>query len=191
MADGIEINSNFNIGEGLADVDLQNVFFSGSVGDVLAKFGQKLIGDLRDSIDNKGLNATGALNQSMSFELEVNGNTFEFSFSMADYYKYLDKGVNGSQTAYATPYSFRNSGKDWQKKKESLMTWIGAKAVFGGLQFEEREGLAFGIMRKQQKFGMKPTQFYSSVVGDGRMEQLQEDLQNAAAEDISGLFISI
>ena len=73
---------------GFNDEDLVNVFDSSTVYGVLQNFGQKLIADVRQSLDSKGKNATGRLNQSLSFDLKIMGSEFTFSFAMADYWRY-------------------------------------------------------------------------------------------------------
>lgn len=175
---------------GFNDEDLVNVFDSNTVYGVLENFGQKLIADVRQSLDSKGKNATGRLNQSLSFDLKIMGSEFTFSFAMADYWRYVDEGVNGSQTAYNTPHKFTGSGLDKEKKFKELVKWVRVKSVFGGLDTKDAEGLAFGIMKKQRKFGIKPSNFYSDVINDGRLIELQAALERAATNDIKGFLIS-
>ena len=170
MADGIEIES-FGIPEGISDTDLQNVFFSGSVADVLAKFGQQLQGDLRNSLDAKGKNATNELGQSITFNVEVFGGEFQFSLSMAKYWRWVDEG--------------RKAGK--QPPIEPIKKWVKVKSVFGGLPTENQDGVAFAIARKIGKFGIKPSNFFTDVIGDGRLQKLQEDLARAAQDDITSI----
>lgn len=170
MADGIDIEA-FNIPSGLDDVNLENVFYGGSVGEVLGKFGQQLQGDLKNSLDSKGKNATSELFQSITFNVEVFANTFEFSLSMAKYWSFVDEG--------------RKAGK--QPPLEDIKKWVRVKSVFGGLPTENQDGVAFAIARKIGKFGVKPSNFFSDVINDGRLEKLEQDLANAAQNDITSI----
>jgi hypothetical protein len=176
--DGIDVS-------GFEDTIFNEDFLSNSLNDVFGRFGNKIQEDLIKSLESGGHNATLRLQQSIELDVEVFGQTgFKWQLKLADYYTFLDKGVNGTEKNRNSPYSFKSSGQNWEEKKRSLVEWIGVKSVFGGLTFEEREGLAFGIMKKQIRFGMEPTNWFSKVVEDGRLEELIKELSESIGRNI-------
>ena len=71
-----------------------------------------------------------------------------------------------------------------------IIKWTRVKATFGGLETKDPESTAFAIARKIGKFGIKPSNFYSDVINDGRLIELQAALERAATNDVKGFLIS-
>ncbi len=163
--DGISVS-------GISDKDLIDVDnFSNDIEGVLARFGQKLQEDLRQSLDDKNKNASGNLRQSIQAVPTVSfkDGIYTYTLAMADYYEFVDEG--------------RKAGK--MPPIESLVKWVRAKSAFGGLEVNESKdvrGVAFGIAKNIAKFGIKPSYFFTNVIDDGRLEQLTEDLALAGAK---------
>lgn len=170
MADGINVDTpNFN------DEDFNEVFSGKTITDILGKFGNDLQTDLVTSLAKKGKNASGALSQSITFKTEVLGETFTFALSMADYYDYVDKG--------------RLAGK--QPPLSSIIEWVRTKSAFGLDVSGNKEinGVAFAIARKIGKFGIKPTNFFTDVIDDGRVQKLSKDLERVLGDSLKGLIL--
>lgn len=191
MPDGIDVISDLDK-LGFKDTDLENVFLNDTVKDVIANFAQRIQGKLKDSLDRKGLNVTNNLYQSLDLDPKSIIETDEFIFYKLEvpaYGVYLNEGVNGMGTGSGvvrnSRFGFKGSGKDWVKKKESLMRWINNKSGIPAMSAKEREGFAFGIMRKQRLFGMKPTFWIDDVLTD----KVFEDLQNELGKRV-GIFIN-
>jgi len=184
MADGINIEGGLDD----ATLDFADAFKGNSIRDILGRFGNKLQEDLVKSLDSKGKNVTSGLQGSIKFDVTILGSAFVFTLAMADYGKFVDKGVNGLQSAYTTPYSFKSLNPSKQEIF-GLTKWVNDKGfgMFGISNQKEAEGMAFGIAKKNRKFGMKPSNFYTSVIEDGRVEALEEELTKEFGNSILGI----
>lgn len=143
----------------------------------LNKYGQSVIDEMRTRLKGYDKFATGALYNNMSYAVTKD---WEVVFELEDYYKFVDKGVNGYAKRRGSPFSFKPKDKDWKPKKkskfiESLKIWCRAKGL--------PEGLAFPIRRNLWKFGIAPTQFYSLTI-KRRQKQFETGLENAMVKDI-------
>lgn len=170
MADGINIEGGLDD----ATLDFADAFKGNSIRDILGRFGSKLQEDLVRSLDSKGKNASSSLQQSIKFDVTILGSAFVFSLSMSDYWKWVDEG--------------RKPGK--RPPLEPIKQWVRTKAAFGGLNIKgtkEADSVAFLIARKIGKFGIKPSNFYSDVINDGRVEALEEELTKGFGNSILGI----
>ena len=165
MADGISTDT----------TDLKNLisevaepFDDSVVKDVLDNFSTKLVNDLKTSLSRKGKKASGNLYDSINVEVKLLGNDYNLVVKMADYWNYVDKG--------------RKPGK--QPPISSIVKWIRNKPSFGGLGNKKPESVAFGIAKKIGKFGIKPTNFYTKVINDGRLIKLEEDIAEAIKNNL-------
>ena len=170
--DGITTEGNFG---GIEDILLSEVpKAGGGIEGLLMRFGQKLQDDLIKSLDTKKKNATGDLRQSIQAvpNVSVTDGIFTYKLILADYYEYVDEG--------------RKAGK--QPPIKDIIKWVRVKAALGGLDVTKNvEGVAFAIARKIGKFGIKPSNFFSDVVNDGRFNKLQNDLADMG---VSGFILN-
>ena len=66
-----------------------------SVSDSLNKFGKRVVKEAKTALTKKKKNASKELYNSISYTFKKSKNSFEMSISMADYGKFIDKGVSG------------------------------------------------------------------------------------------------
>ena len=70
---------------------------------ILDKFGKRLVQASRSSLTQKKVKASGELYKSISYDLKVSPNSFEFSFgSGLDYANFQDQGVSGTEKKFNT-----------------------------------------------------------------------------------------
>lgn len=81
-----------------------------SVEKALNKFGKELVKNSRKALKKNDKNASGALSKSLDFKVKVSKNSFEFSFFMEDYGKFVDRGVKGVGGNKA-------DGTQWKRKR--------------------------------------------------------------------------
>jgi len=71
----------------------------------LNQFVNQFISNLRNEIDNK-TSGTGTLSNSIKFNNLINIDSIEIQIDSENYATFIDKGVNGTETSYGSPYSF-------------------------------------------------------------------------------------
>lgn len=163
-----------------------------SVSDELHKFGKSLVKQSRTNLTKKGKNNTSNLYKSLSYEVKVNKNSFEFSFLMEDYGDFVDKGVKGAKSSAKAPTSPFKFGKGTGKKgglTKGIDRWVRQKRI----QFRKPNGrfmtydsTSFLIRRSVFLTGIKTTLFYSRPFELG-FKRLPDDLVEAYALEIDNL----
>jgi|LakMenEpi03Aug12_release.lakeMendotaPanAssembly.Ray.scaffolds.fasta_scaffold562275_2 hypothetical protein len=132
-----------------------------------------------DTLRNRVPVASGELAKSIDFVIN-DDNTIEIL--MANYGKYLDKGVSGTERKFNTPYSYTNR----MPPASVFDKWIVRKGIAprnGRGQFQSRKGLQFAIARSIYKNGIRPTLFIS-IDFDAKMNQFANILANSVADDL-------
>ena len=132
----------------------------------LDAFGKHIVKQSRTNLTKAKKNDRGNLYKSISYDLKVSKNSFELSFSMEDYGKFVDKGVQGvnsSTKAPNSPYKF-GSGSG---AKGGLTKGIDARVQRKRFQFKDKKGkflsyqsTAFIIRRSIWFTGIRTTNFF-------------------------------
>jgi hypothetical protein len=161
------------------------VVFDNQIQAILHKFGDDLVLDIIKSIDEKGLNASKNLTQSINDPLptvQANGN-YQLKIVMADYWEWAETG--------------RNDGK--APPIENIMQWITDKGIKVRKSRSEkltsvlkrRRSMAFAISRTIAKrgsikrFNYKGSKFLSDVVNNEAMEDLGVGLAEALGKTVA------
>ena len=170
MADGINIEGGFN------DVDLTSDFLDGSIQGLLLDFADKLQKDLVDSARSKGhYTAANTLMKDLQVAPNVveTDNTIFYALELEQYATYLDQGVSGTKRKFNSPFSYKENSKLPIKPMERYARLKDALGIT-----EEKDVKRFGFLaaRKIKMFGIKPSYWFSDVVTDGRIEELEEEL---------------
>jgi len=166
---------------------------------VLEKWGAKLVKDL--AVSARQHKASGALESSIGFTIEFDGQFLVFELSLNDYYKYIDQGVKGAKFTHA---SSANSPFKYTTKYPPLSAigqWVGNKGIGffdtkktkSGKVYKKLKKIApgkdsiLGTIKTLQaiifKRGVKGTGFYTSVV-TGREEDLRKQLIDGFGTDL-------
>lgn len=174
--------------------------------DILEKFGTELVQDIQENLVQKQrakaskygtpYNANSNLYNSIRFEISNKSGAILFELKMADYYDWVDRGRKPD-----------NVSQEGQKK---IGYWIKQKAlnpvkIISGMRMEARakagttgpykprkkltfekaqKAFTFLVARKLTRFGYDGNFFYSEIILDGRMEQLQIDIQKELNEEV-------
>ncbi len=159
----------------------------GGVFDIIYSFGVDFTNDLAKKLNDLNSIDQGKLIESMDFTIKRFGTVYTWEFSMNEYYKFIDKGVKaGGKFPWDSSKGFEPLGRGnvlyhWVKRNNYLMT--GAKAP--KKKKTNQSTLAYLIGRKIQRKGRKGNNFFTSTAEDGRIGQLQRDLQKALKLDVT------
>jgi len=69
---------------------------------------QSYINSMVEDIKSDAPNNTGALRSSIKSNILLNNNGYEVDIEMLNYGEFQDKGVNGTERSFGSPYSFRS-----------------------------------------------------------------------------------
>ncbi len=136
----------------------------------IRKYGSQVESEIETRLNNKGKIASGKLYESIRYEVKEAKSEFILSFLMAEYGKYVDKGIKPSKYANST-------GKGTGKSKfiESLKKWCKIKGI--------PEGAAYPIRRSIWKYGIAPTNFFT-IPTTRRQAFYEQKLADTMAKDI-------
>lgn len=116
----------------------------------LDRIGFKAVQDIRKNLTSANKVASGKLIRSVSHRVREITGGFLFEITADSHWKFVDKGVNGTQVGHGSPFSF--SG---QPPTNPIRKWLRQKGM------DER--LAFVIARSIGRRGLKPTGAFSDV----------------------------
>lgn len=133
------------------------------------QWGRGTVAAILRKIDDEGLVWNGTLRRSVIYEQQKTPDG-DISFFMADYGKYLDKGVNGIRSAYTTPFNYTGTPENIRKMGWAIKPWADSK----GLN-------SWAVAASMQKKGVRPRRFFDSVV-ESRVSVLGEMITAGISE---------
>lgn len=173
---------------GIPDKDLQNVGKENTISGVLQNFGNKLQKTLKQNIQEdrelSGNLSSGTLEQSIIFDIKVLGTGYSFELKMADYWEFVDLGVQGvggikeDGTRY---FNKNNTSPFFYRDKKPPLSALTEWSYFQGAN-------PFVVQNSIFHKGMRATRFYSDVISlDNREEisRLNKELAEAGAKEIN------
>lgn len=118
------------------------------------QWGRETVAAILREMDTKrnGLSFNGTLRKSISYEQQEDLDG-DISFSMLNYGHFLDQGVNGTRSAYATQFKFSGDKDKIRRMGGALKPWADAKGIN-----------AWALANSLQKKGIEPRRFFDSVV---------------------------
>ena len=119
-----------------------------------------------NEICNKAPKNTGALSNSFNGTINKEQGSFNIEITGLNYVSYLDKGVNGTEVNYGSPYSFTSYPN------------IGALTSYANSIGANPYALSNSLLKK----GIKPRGFISDII-DIETENLGDDLTNSIWDD--------
>jgi hypothetical protein len=155
----------------------------------LDRFGSDVVKRSKSELSKKGKNASKSLSKSLDYNVKISKNSFELSFVMEDYGKFIDKGVKGVGGTKA-------DGSSWKKKKvtnslykykskrppaKAFNNWTVRKGIAPRNQkgqFTTRKSLMFAIAESVYRTGLETTNFFTKPF-EKEFKQLPEDLVEA------------
>ena len=162
-----------------------------NIGDVMNNLAIRVTQEVLKQIDKEDLIDTGNLRQSVQMPVKFFGTKFVATLFMADYYDFINQGVQGSKEsnkAPGSPYSFTN------KKPPINVSSIDGRSL---RQWAERKGLnPFAVRESIFQKGIKPRPFwnkaYNTITQGDIFELLKKDLatagRTATTEEIKNIF---
>ena len=164
---------------------------------VLEKWGAKLVKDL--AVSARQHKASGALESSIGFTIEYDGQFLVFELKLNDYYKYLDQGVKGAKFTHASSANSPFKYKTKYPPLSAIGQWVGNKGI-GFFQTKKTKAnktykkritpgkdSILGTIKTLQHIiftrGIEATGFYTSVV-TGREEDLRKQLIDGFGTDL-------
>jgi hypothetical protein len=153
-----------------------------NIGDVMNNLAIRVTQEVLKQIDAEQLMDTGNLRQSVQMPVKFFGTKFVATLFMADYYDYINKGVQGTISqakAPGSPYSFKN------KKPPLFKEW------------SYRKGLnPFAVQQSVFQKGIRKRPFwdkaYNTITQGDIFELLKRDLatagRTATTEEIKNIF---
>ena len=94
-----------------------------SVKKALDDFGSYIVQQSRTNLTKEGKNTTKGLYNSLEYNINVSKNSFQLDISMADYGKFVDKGVKGSKSSAKAPNSpFKYTNK--MPPSKAFNNWV-------------------------------------------------------------------
>ena len=160
--------------------------------------GEKIKAQLEENLQQH--TASGRLKESISFNIdEIGTDKYKVSFSMLDYGKYIDKGVKGKKSTYASaaqsPFKYTNKLPPYA----AIAKWLGTKATSGvtkgggklpfktmGKKSNVSNGRSrvYAVRKSIFNKGIEGTGFYSKVVTNGMFEKINEELSKMVASKV-------
>ena len=164
---------------------------------------------LRDSLAKSGRDSSHELIESIHAEVKVFGQSITLVIRMADYWKFVDKGVDGYSRAVGSPYKYKNNGIPIPKdsmlrfiadrdivptmnisahKKSIVTTKRGLKRVDKKIAKKNLRtaynSLAFALGHSIKKRGIMPTHFATDVMEGTLLDAFKKDITIAVGRDI-------
>jgi hypothetical protein len=145
--------------------------------DELNKFAKYVIQQSRSNLSKGKKNVSKELYNSLGYEISQSGSTMSLGFDMADYGKFQDRGVSGTEKKYNTPYKYTNK----MPPAKAFDKWTVRKGIAPrgkGGKFEKRKGLNFAIAKSIYKKGIRPSMFFTKPFA-AAFKRLPEELVEA------------
>jgi hypothetical protein len=159
----------------------------------LGRIGKEVRRRARISLKARGKVVTGKLYNSIRYEQGVSRNensvNLKFSFVGADYWKYVDEGVQGaisSAKAPRSPFRFGSGSGPKGKLRGSIDRWVVKKGIApreAGGQFAARKSMVYVISRSIYQTGIRPSYFFTNAY-DNTLKTYRNKLQSAVGKDI-------
>lgn len=158
---------------------------SDSIQDVLITWGNEVIGKLKKSLSAKVSSGTSKrLERSLIvLPIELGDSRFTLTFKADEYWKYINKGVQGAggikadnsiwtNKASGAPFSFKDKQPPI-KRGEGISLWAYAKGL-------NEWAVAKSVFHQ----GIKATHFWDEVVNKSLVNDLVKRLEKAGAKEI-------
>lgn len=178
---------------------------SDDIVNILDEFGTKLKEDLQQSLRDKGVTFGGQdskLSNKIQFEIDQKGSSVTFKLKMPEYGEAVDKGRKAANVSKEGSESISN----WAKRK-GLVGKIASSSLEARLKvqaeaksrnktkknwktlkkpsFEKQlKAATYLVKRKIERKGYEGNHFFSEVVEDGRIEELNKQLSEVIKTNI-------
>lgn len=147
----------------------------------LKLWGELLASEYKDKLANEGINASGRLSNSIQVLFNNNGNIYEVSLQLEDYWKYIEGGRGIT----------KNNGDG--ELRRAILEWIRVKPIIprpynGKLPTENQ--LAYLISRKIHRLGYEGKEPLKRTIEENR-DAIYRDIEIALQKDLNNEVFSI
>jgi hypothetical protein len=143
-------------------------------------YGSQVEQEIETRLHNSGRVASGKLYDSIRYEVKREKQDFILSFKMADYGKYIDKGVRGAEKNRAgkSPYKFTTK----MPPIKPIMKWMKLKGI--------DKSKAWAVRRSIYLFGITPTNFFT-IPTTRRAKQFEQGYIKAMGRDLDNMITDL
>lgn len=159
-----------------------------TVADVLNEYGAKVTAELTDNLEHDRKNASGNLSSSIKFQVRIVGQLYTFELTMAEYWKFVDKGRRPGK------FPPREAILQWMTNKRigSFLRGSGKNKAVGkksilATNLQAQRSIAYLIGRKIARKGIKGSGFYTDTFKSGHagdVKTLEESLSLLLERDV-------
>jgi hypothetical protein len=165
-----------------------NIGAEGTFNVVLEKWGNESIEKLRKSLRDKTSTGTSKqLEQSLiALPIQVGSGTFLLTLKGEDYYKYIDKGVQGAG-GQRSEGQWTNKAPQSQFKFSTKKPPVNFSSLSGASlrQWAFNKGLnEYAVRESIFRQGIKATNFYSDIMNEKWIGELVSRLEKSGAKEI-------
>ena len=139
---------------------------------------QDIISDLRDSLDKWNADASGNLKQSIvPTKVSVKGDEVNIAIEAPFYWKFVNYGVNGSLINRGAPnWGRQDNAGGWEEYARKIDEWIRNRGITLPPQFSSYKSFNYVIRKSNKEKGKEPRPFFSEVVNDALIRELEEPI---------------
>lgn len=139
---------------------------------------QDIISDLRDSLDKWNADASGNLKQSIApTKVSVKGDEVNIAIEAPFYWKFVNYGVNGSLINRGAPnWGRQDNTGGWEEYARKIDEWIRNRGITLAPQFSSYKSFNYVIRKSNKEKGKEPRPFFSEVVNDALIRELEEPI---------------
>jgi len=126
----------------------------------LEKFRDEVVKGAKAELKRQNKDTSGKLSNSIQGEVKEFKNSIGIYFDMEAYGNFQNKGVSGKLKKYNTDYSYKSK----MPPPSVFDKWIVRKGIAPrkqGGQFASRSGIKFALSAHIQKYGIKPSLFFT------------------------------
>lgn len=152
--------------------------------EALQEFGKYVVTQSRSALTRKKKTLSGTLYDSLNYVIEKTDTGIKIAFEMADYGKFVDKGVSGKEKKYNTPYAYTSK----KPPMKPLMEWAKARRF----RLRDEKGryakgnyktIGFILQNSIYKKGLKPSMFFTRPFNLA-YDRFGDDVAKAFLKDI-------
>lgn len=155
------------------------------LGSLLKDLVQGVVDELGRSLDKYGVRASNQLKQTMlPTPPRIDEDGVSVAISAEFYWKFVNYGVNGTETSYGAPSWGKVSSPD-MSFKDSIGQWIRNKGITLPDGFSNYESLSYAMMTNIKKHGQKPRPFFTDVVNERLVDVLKKPIEKLIGRAIT------
>lgn len=177
--------------------------------DIMGQYAKAFIEAAQSNLIKHNAIASGTLSDDLTFEVTRSGESVIISVGYpagskgAEYYDYVNKGVDGVDQAVGSPYKYKNASPS-QKHVSAIKEWLNygkAKvqaydvAKYGPTQQEKKHSphreqettdqIAYAIAKAIKKRGLKATHYFDDALVSVFSDNFIEIVSKAVGADVS------